>query len=164
MVLGLSLPTFTFFHVILSLLGIGAGFMVIFGLIDGQLLRLMNAFFLLTTIATVVSGFLFPFNGITPGIVIGILSASALGLAMVALFGFRLAGPWRTTFVVSTALALYFNVFVLVVQLFEKVPALHALAPTKSGPPFKIAQAVVLAVFIGLTVLAVKNFRGAAAV
>jgi hypothetical protein len=161
MTLGLSLPTFTAFHVILSVIGIGSGMIVLFGLLDGQLLRLINLFFLVTTIATSLTGFLFPFKGITPGIKLGILSMIALAVAMTALYRFRLAGPWRTAFVVSAMLALYFNVFVLIVQLFEKVPALHALAPTQTELPFLIAQIVLLIVFIVLTIQADKNFHKA---
>jgi hypothetical protein len=162
MVLGMTLSTFTAFHVVLSLIGIGSGVIVLMGLLDGQLLRLMNLFFLLTTIATGITGFLFPFKGITPGIVIGVLSLAAIAVAVAALYRFRLAGPWRTTYVVSAMLALYLNVFVLVVQLFEKVAALHALAPTKSEPPFKIAQLTVLVFFIALTTLAARKFRATA--
>jgi hypothetical protein len=161
MILGLSLPTFAAFHVILSVIGIGSGMIVLFGLLDGQLLRLINLFFLVTTVATSVTGFLFPFKGITPGIKIGILSLIALAVAMTALYRFRLAGRWRATFVVSAMVALYFNIFVLIVQLFEKVPALHALAPTQTELPFLIAQIVLLLVFIVLTIMAEKNFQKA---
>jgi hypothetical protein len=161
MTLGLSLPTFTAFHVILSVIGIGSGMIVLFGLLDGQLLRLMNLFFLVATVATSVTGFLFPFKGITPGIKIGILSMIALAVAITALYRFRLAGRWRTAFVVSAMLALYFNIFVLFVQLFEKVPALHALAPAQTELPFLIAQIVLLLVFIVLTIMAEKNFNKA---
>jgi len=72
---------------------------------------------------------------------------------------FHLRGAWRSVYVIMAMLALYFNCFVLVVQLFEKVPSLHALAPTQKEPPFGIAQLAVLLIFIVLTVLGVRKFR-----
>jgi hypothetical protein len=161
MTLGMSLSTFTEVHVGLSLIGIGTGLIVLLGLISGRLLHFWNGLFLLTTVLTSVTGFLFPFKGVTPGIKIGIISMVMLAVAIAALYLFHLAGGWRATFVVTAAISLYLNVFVLIVQLFEKVPALHALAPTKSEPPFLIAQIVVMAVFIVLAVMAVRKFRSA---
>jgi hypothetical protein len=163
MTLGMSLSLFTQVHVALSLIGIGTGLLVVFGLISGRLLRFWTGLFLLTTVLTSVTGFLFPFKGITPGIVVGILSMVLLALAIAALYLFHLAGGWRTTFAITAAISLYLNVFVLIVQLFEKVPALHALAPTQSEPPFKIAQLLALALFVVLTVVATRGFRNALA-
>jgi hypothetical protein len=163
MTLGMSLSLFTQVHVALSLIGIGTGLLVVFGLISGRLLRFWTGLFLLTTVLTCVTGFLFPFKGITPGIVVGILSMVLLALAIAALYLFHLAGGWRTTFAITAAISLYLNVFVLIVQLFEKVPALHALAPTQSEPPFKIAQLLALALFVVLTVVATRGFRNALA-
>jgi hypothetical protein len=160
MTLGMSLSTFTTFHVAISLIGIGSGIVFLFGLIAGRLYPLLTGLFLLTTIATSVTGFLFPFHGITPGIVVGILSLIVLALALLALYGRGLAGGWRTAFVISSCIALYFNVFVLIVQSFQKVPALHVLAPTQSEAPFKIAQLINLILFLVLTALAVRRFRG----
>ena len=154
MTLGMSLSTFTIFHVALSLIGIGSGLIVLFGLIAGRLYSLLTGVFLLTTVATSVTGFLFPFHGITPAIKLGVLSCIALAIALAALYLFHLAGAWRKTFVISACLSLYFNVFVLIVQLFRKVPAIHALAPTQTEPPFKLAQLVTLVAFVVLTVLA----------
>jgi hypothetical protein len=162
MTLGMSLPVFTAFHMALSLIGIGSGLIVLLGMIANRLYPLLTGLFLLTTIATSVTGFMFPFHGITPGIKLGILSLIALAVAAAALYLFHLAGAWRGIFAISAAIALYFNVFVLIVQSFEKVPALHALAPTNSEPPFKIAQLAALLVFILLTIFAVKNFCGPA--
>jgi hypothetical protein len=160
MTLGMSLSAFTAFHVALSLIGIGSGLVVLLGLIANRLYPLLTGLFLLTTVATSVTGFMFPFHGITPGIKLGILSMVALAVALAALYLFHLTGIWRGIFAISATIAVYFNVFVLIVQSFEKVPALHALAPTHSEPPFKIAQLVALLVFVVLTVFAVKNFRG----
>jgi hypothetical protein len=159
MILGLSTSAFTILHVILSLVGIGAGLIAVAGLIHCRLLRRWTALFLVTTILTSVTGFLFPFKGVTPGIVIGILSMIALVLAIVALYGRGVAGAWRGTYVIAASVALYFNVFVLFAQLFAKVPALKALAPTQSSPAFGITQLLVMAVFVALTVLAFKRFR-----
>jgi hypothetical protein len=159
MILGLSIATFTFLHVLVSLIAIGSGFIVVLGLISGRRLPRWTALFLITTAATSLSGFLFPIKGITPGIVLGILSLVVLLLAVVGLYGARLAGAWRGTYVVTSTLALYFNFFVLIVQAFRKVPALKALAPTQSEAPFKITQLVVLLAFIVLSTLALKRFR-----
>ena len=161
MILGMSLSTFTTVHVAISLIGIGTGLIVLFGLISGQLLHFWNGLFLLTTVLTSVTGFLFPFKGVTPGIKIGIVSLVMLAVAIAALYLFHLAGAGRTTFVITAAISLYLNVFILIVQLFEKVPALHALAPTQSEPPFQIAQVVVLVIFLVLTVIAARKFRSA---
>lgn len=161
MILGLSLATFTFLHVLVSLIAIAAGFIVVLGMIARNPLPRWTALFLVTTILTNLSGFLFPFKGFTPGIVVGILSTILLALAWIARYGGRLAGAWRGTFVVTAVIALYFNFFVLIVQSFEKVPALKALAPTQSEPPFKIAQLATLVVFVVLSTLAFKQFPGA---
>ncbi len=153
------MPVFTIVHVALSLIGIAAGFVVLFGMIVAKRLPAVTALFLATTVLTSLTGFLFPFKGVTPGIVIGILSMVVLILAIVALYVGHLAGIWRGTYIISTALALYFNFFVFIVQSFEKVSALKALAPTQSEPPFKIAQLVTLIVFVVLTTLAFRRFR-----
>jgi hypothetical protein len=162
MTLGMSLSAFTTFHVALSLIGIGSGLIVLFGLIGGRLYSLLTGVFLLTTVATSVTGFLFPFHGVTPAIKLGIISMVVLAVALAARYLLRLAGIWRTTFVITSALALYLNCFVLVVQTFLKIPAIHALAPTQTEPPFKIAQATLLVIFIALTILAVRGFRRSA--
>ena len=153
------LSAFTLFHVALSLVGIGSGFVVLSGLLQSKRLDGWTMLFLVTTAATSLTGFFFPFHGITPGIVVGILSLIVLGLATLARYSFRLAGGWRMVYVIDAALALYFNVFVLVVQLFQKVPALNALAPHQSEPPFQIAQLVVLVLFVVLTIRAAMKFR-----
>jgi hypothetical protein len=153
------LNAFTLFHVILSLIGIGAGFVVVYGLLTGKWFDSATKLFLWTTVATSVTGFMFPFHGVTPGIILGLILLAVLAAAIYALHSRGLAGAWGRTFVVTSMLALYLNVFVLVVQSFEKVPALRELAPTQSEPPFQIAQLVVLVVIIGLGVLATKRFR-----
>lgn len=159
MILGMSLAAFTQLHVLISLVAIAAGFLVAFGMIAGRSFPFLTAFFLITTALTSLTGFLFPFKGITPGIVIGILSMVVLLIAAYARYGGHMAGTWRGVWVITAMLALYFNFFVLIVQSFEKVPALKALAPTQSEAPFKVAQLVALVVFIVLTVLALRRFR-----
>jgi hypothetical protein len=161
MILGMSLSAFTLFHVILSLVGIGAGLIAVFGLMRDKLYRKWTALFVATTILTSITGFLFPFKGVTPGIILGILSLIVLFLATIALYGRQLSGMWRGVYVVSACLALYFNVFVLVAQLYAKVPALTALAPTPASPVFGATQAVVLVIFIVIAWRAFKRFRGA---
>jgi hypothetical protein len=115
--------------------------------------------FLATTVATSVTGFGFPFDHFLPSHGVGILSLVVLAIAMVALYSFHLAGAWRRIYAVCAVIALYLNVFVLVVQAFEKVPPLRALAPTQSEPPFAIAQLLVLALFVALGIAAAKKFR-----
>jgi hypothetical protein len=160
MVLGMSLETFTLVHVLISLVGIASGIIVMYGFFTSQRLDLWTAAFLLTTALTSLTGFLFPFKGVTPGIKLGIISCVVLAVAIVTRYAMHLA--WRKTYVIAACMALYFNVFVLVVQSFEKVAALKALAPTQKEPPFAVAQIAVLLLFIVLTIFAVKKFRPAA--
>jgi hypothetical protein len=159
MVLGMSLATYTTVHVIISLIGIASGFIVLFGLLTGRLLILWNGLFLVTTALTSITGFGFPYTKVTPGIILGILSLVVLAIAIFALHARRLHGAWRRTFVITAMIALYFNVFVLVAQLFEHVPAIHALAPTQSEAPFKIAQLLLLILFVAFITVAAKKFR-----
>jgi hypothetical protein len=160
MVLGISLETFTLLHVLISLAAIGSGIIVIYGFLTNRRFNFWTAVFLVTTVLTSLTGFLFPFKGVTPGIKLGVISLAVLTVAIVTRYLMRLT--WRKTYVIAACAALYFNVFVLVVQSFEKVPALNALAPTQKEPPFAAAQLVVLIIFIVLTALSVKRFRMAA--
>lgn len=159
MMLGMSLATFTLVHVIISLIGIFSGFIVLSGLLSAKRLNGLTALFLLTTVLTSVTGFGFPFDHLLPSHKVGIISLVVLAIAIPARYSFHMAGKWRWIYVVTAMIALYLNVFVLVVQSFEKVPALHAVAPTQSEPPFLVAQLVVLALFIVLTIFAVKKFH-----
>ena len=160
-ILGLSLHAFTQFHVALSLIGILSGLVVLLGMLGSKPLNAVTAAFLITTVLTSLTGFLFPFHGVTPGIVIGILSLIVLLLAILARYAFHYAGGWRATYVVTSVIALWFNVFVFIVQSFQKVPALHVLAPTGTEIPFKVSQLVVLITFIVLGVRAVRKFHPA---
>ena len=140
MILGMSTATYTFLHVLISLVGIASGFVVLFGLLTKKRLDRWTALFLITTAATSVTGFGFPVHELLPSHKVGIISLVVLTAAFFARYRFHLAGSWRWIYVVGAVLALYFNVFVLVVQLFLKVPALKALAPTQKEPPFAAAH------------------------
>lgn len=155
----MTIQVFTLIHILISLIGIAAGFGVLAGLLAAKLFPRWTAAFLATTIATSVTGFFFPIHGITPGIVVGIISLIALAVAVYALYLRRLAGGWRKTFVITTVLSLYLNVFVLIAQLFQKMPVLKELAPQQTEPAFTLTQAFVLAAFVWLGVLAVKRYR-----
>ena len=152
------LTIYTNVHVIISLLGIVSGFVVVFGFLTAKPFEKWASFFLATTTATSVTGFFFPFHGFTPAYAFGVLSLLVLGVAYYSRRTRRLAGPWRKVYVINAFVALYLNVFVLVVQLFLKVPALKAIAPTQSEPPFAIAQGVVLVAFLALGVAALSRF------
>ncbi len=151
--------TFTAFHVLLSLVGILSGLIVLVGLCTNKSLPGWTMLFLATTLATTVTGFLFPFNGFTPAIGVGILSLLVLIVTIAALYQRKLIGAWRWIYVVGAVIALYFNSFVLVVQSFLKIPALHVLAPNGNEPPFALTQGVVLVFFIVTGFIAVKKFR-----
>jgi hypothetical protein len=159
MILGLSTSTFTLLHVALSLIGIVSGIIVLYGMVSARKLDGWIALFLATTVLTSVTGYFFPTTTVLPSHVVGGISLVMLAAAIVALYVFSLAGPWRWIYVVGAVVALYLNVFVGVVQAFQKLPPLTALAPTQSEPPFLVAQLVVMAIFIGLGVVAVKRFH-----
>ena len=159
MILGMTLATFTLFHVVISLVGIASGLIVVYGLLTGKRLDTWTAIFLIFTVLTSATGFLFPFTHLLPSHIVGLISLVVLAFAILARYVLHLNGAWRLAYVISAMLALYLNVFVLVAQLFLKVPALKALAPTGKEPPFLIAQLTVMAVFVVLTVLAAKRFH-----
>jgi hypothetical protein len=159
MVLGMSLSTFTLVHVLISLVGIVSGLLAVYGMLLGKRFDGATAIFLAATVLTSVTGFLFPFEHLLPSHILGVLSLVALAVAIVARYARHMDGAWRSIYVVSAVIALYFNVFVLVAQIFLKVPAVHALAPTGKEPPFLVVQLVVMAISIVLGVFAVKKFR-----
>jgi hypothetical protein len=153
------LAAFTLFHVFLSLVGLGAGLVVLKGLLTSQPCDRWTKRFLVTTVATSVTGFLFPVHQFMPSHGVGILSLIVLTIAILARYRYQLAGGWRRTYVITALIGLYLNFFVLVAQLFMKVPPLHALAPTGSEPPFQIAQLVLLVLFIAMTIRAAVKFH-----
>jgi hypothetical protein len=156
-----GMTTFTFVHVLLSLVGIASGLIVVLGMLAAKRLDGLTALFLASTVLTSVTGFLFPYHGFLPSYAVGVLSLIVLIIAIFARYGRRLAGAWRRTYAITSVIALYLNVFVLVVQLFEKVPALKAMAPTQSEPPFKFSQLAVLVLFVVLGIGAASRFHPA---
>jgi hypothetical protein len=153
------MKTLTQIHVAISLIAIVTGLVVMFGLLTGKRLNRWTALFLLTTVLTSVTGFFFPFHGFTPALGVGIISMLLLTVAIVARYPGHLLGAWRWIYVITAMLSLYLNVFVLIVQAFQKIPALKALAPTQSEPPFLFTQLVTLIIFIVLSIVAAIKFR-----
>src|SRR4051812_12307290 len=166
MILGMSLATFVLVHVVISLIAIVAGLIVMFGMLGSKSQPGLTAIFLLFTILTSATGFLIPplvSEKLLPSHMIGILSLVLLAIACIALYVMRLSGPWRWIYVLTALLSLYFNVFVLVIQSFLKIPALTALAPGNppSGPVFAVVQGIVLVFFVLVIIGAWRRFRPA---
>ena len=164
MILGMSLSTFVTVHVIISLIAIVSGVIVMFGLLTSKSMPGLTAIFLLFTILTSATGFLIPpllSEKLLPSHMIGILSLVLLAIACFALYGQKLSGAWRWIYAVTALLSLYFNVFVLVIQSFLKIPALTVLAPGNppSGPVFAVVQGIVLVFFILMIIGAIRRFR-----
>jgi hypothetical protein len=162
MIVGLSIQNFTLLHVAITLVAIASGSIVLFGMLGAHRLPGWTALFLVTTILTSVTGFMFPINGFTPALGVGAISLVILAVALLALYSKRLAGAWRWIYVATAVTALWFNVFVLIVQSFQKISALRALAPTQTEPAFLVAQGLALAAFLVLGILAASRFRPAA--
>jgi hypothetical protein len=167
MILGMSVAAFTQTHVIISLIAIISGIIVAISMLNGRLMPGMTTLFLIATVATSVTGFMFPtpvdaprvIGSLDPAKIIGVISLISLTLAILALYSYKLAGAWRGVYVISSIIALYFNCFVLVVQSFQKIALFHALAPTQKEPPFAVAQAILLILFVGLGIAAFRKFR-----
>ena len=153
------LQTYTIIHTLISLIAILTGFVVLFAMLASKRFDNWTKWFLITAVATTITGFFFPFHGFTPAIGLGIISLPFLALTIFARYSKRLAGLWRWIFAIGAVICLYFNLFVLVVQLFEKIPALHAMAPTQTEPPFKLTQLIVLLVSVLLAIVAVIRFH-----
>jgi hypothetical protein len=164
MILGMSLSTFVTVHVIISLIAIASGIVVMFGLLTSKSMPGLTAIFLLFTILTSATGFMIPpllSEKLLPSHMVGALSLVLLAIACIALYGMKLSGAWRWIYAVTALLSLYLNVFVLVIQGFLKVPALHALAPGEppGGPVFAVVQGIVLVFFVVVIIGAVRRFR-----
>jgi hypothetical protein len=153
------LQIYTIIHTLISLVAIFTGLVVVLGMLGGDRLDGWTKWFLVTAVATTVTGFFFPFHGFTPAIGLGIISLLALAVAIYARYPRQLVRHWRWIYVVTAVAALYFNVFVGVVQSFEKIPALHALAPTQTEPVFKFTQLLVLVIFVSLGIVAAMRFH-----
>ena len=163
MIVGMSVGAFTLLHVVITLVAIGSGLIVVGGMFASRTLPGTTAIFLVATALSSITGFLFPIHGFTPALGVGVIALVILAVALFALYRMQLLGAWRPIYVIAAAVSLYLNVFVLVVQSFVKVPALNALAPTQSEPPFGITQAVVLLIFIVIALVALVKFRPARA-
>lgn len=159
MILGMSTSTFTAVHVLISFVGIGSGVIVVWGLLKSRAFDGATAIYLASTALTSLTGFLFPVEHLLPSHIVGIISLVLLAGAIVARYVLHLAGSWRWIYIVCALTAFYLNVFVAVIQSFQKIPALKALAPTQKEPPFLFAQLAVLALFVILAALAIKKFR-----
>ena len=159
MILGLTVHQFTQLHVGVSLVAIASGIVALYGALYSRRMPGWTALFLATTILTSVTGFMFPSAVLTPAQIFGYLSLAVLAVAVVALYAFRLRGIWRPVYVVTALLALYLNVFVLVVQGFQKVPLLHRFAPTGAEPAFFMAQGIIFLAFLVWGVLALRRFH-----
>jgi hypothetical protein len=167
MILGMSVAAFTQFHVIISLVAIISGVIIALGMLGARRMPGMTALFLITTVATSVTGFMFDtpvdaprvIGSLDPPKVVGVISLIFLILAILALYSYKLAGAWRGVYVISAIVALYFNCFVLVVQSFQKIAFFHALAPTQKEPPFAVAQVILLLLFVGVGIAAFRKFR-----
>jgi hypothetical protein len=158
MILGMSISTFVTVHVVLSLVGIATGLVVLYGMVQGKTAGVSTAIFLATTVLTSVTGFPIPPYGFDPPRAFGVASLVLLAFAIAGLYAFKLAGHWRWIYVVTALAALYLNCFVAVVQTFQKVAFVNALAPTQTEPPFAIAQLALLAIFVGAGIVAVRRF------
>jgi hypothetical protein len=157
--MGSALALFTLAHVAISLAAIATGLIVAGGLLSSRRLDQMTAAFLATTAATSVTGFLFPFAGFLPSHAFGILSLLVFPVVVYARYIRKLAGRWRTVYVITAMLVLYLNSFVLVAQLFLRLPALKELAPKQAEPPFAVSQLALLVLFVALAVVAARRFR-----
>jgi hypothetical protein len=161
MIIGMSVHAFTILHTIISLVGIFSGLIVLIAMLGGRS-SAQTGLFLVSTVLTSVTGFMFHSASFGPPQIVGVISLVVLAIAIAARYLGHLAGTWRWVYVVTAVLALYLNVFVGVAQLFDKIPALHALAPTATETPFKVAQLIVLVIFVVLGFRAVRRFRPAA--
>jgi hypothetical protein len=161
MVLGMSLSTFTILHVIISLIGVVSGLVVLSGLLGSKVMPSWTALFLVTTILTNATGFLFPFDKLLPSHIIAIISLVLLAIACIALYGMKLSGAWRWIYMLTALIALYLNVFVLVIQSFLKIPPLHEIAPGNppAGPAFAVVQGIVLVFFIVMIIQVWRRYR-----
>jgi len=153
------LEIYTIIHTLISLVAIFTGLVVLLGLLGGKLLDGWTKWFLITAVLTTVTGFFFPFHGFTPAIGLGIISLPFLAITIFARYSKHLAGAWRWIYAIGAVITLYFNVFVGIVQSFEKIPALNAMAPTQTEPPFKLTQLTALIIFILLGLVAAIRFR-----
>ncbi|MBB3610933.1 hypothetical protein [Rhizobium sp. BK602] len=153
------MSTLTLIHVIISLIAILAGIVVIHGLITVRRHARSTLVYMVTILLTSLTGFLFPFNGVTPGIVFGIVTVLVFIPTAIARYGLRMAGVWRLVFIAGSLFMLYLNCVVLVVQSFQKIPALNAIAPLGNEPSLLAVQVVLLVAFLIVGLLSLRRFR-----
>jgi hypothetical protein len=153
------LVAFTIFHVLISLVALASGVVVLYGLLTSNRLDGWTNLYIVTIVATSVTGFFFPVHHFMPSHGVGILSLMVLAITILARYRYHLAGGWRRAYAITAVIALYLNFFVLVAQMFGKIPALKALAPTQTEPPFLVTQLTVLIVFIVLGTRAATKFH-----
>lgn len=159
MIVGMSIAASVTLHTLVSVLALLAGLVVAGGMLGAGTLPGWTAFFLATTLLTDVTGFLLPADRILPSHVTGVVSMVAVVAAAVALYGGKLRGRWRATYVAGAMVAAWLNAFVLLAQLFVKVPAMREIAPTQSAPAFALSQLLILALFVALGTRAMRRFR-----
>jgi hypothetical protein len=159
-----GLSAFTWFHTALSLVQLVSGIIVVIELMGSRSSGPWILVYLVSAIATSVTGFLFPFDKFLPSHAFGIVSLILLLLVILARYTFHFAGAWRLVYVVGLVITVYLDAFVAIVQAFLKIPSLHALAPGGSEPPFAIAQGILLVIFVWLGIVAARNFQRPAAV
>jgi hypothetical protein len=154
-----GIAALTLFHVIVSLIAIAAGIVLAHGLITRKRYDRWTLIFMVTTAVTVLTGFVFPYNGFTPGIGVGIICVLIFIPTALARYRFAMAGIWRPIFVVGALALFYFNCLVFVVQSFQKIPPLNALAPTGGEPIIGAVQAVVFIAFLIVGFFSIRRFR-----
>ncbi len=153
----------TIVHTAISLVALATGPAVVADLLGSREREGMTKLFLAMALLTSATGFLFPFTQLLPSHVVGLVALLVLAVAIPARYRFGLRGAWRWVYAGGAVASLYLLVFVLIAQLFTKIPALTAAAPTLSEPPFAVTQGVTLAVFVVIGLLAVRRFHPTAA-
>lgn len=146
-------------HTALSLIALAVGTSVITDLLGAQQRESLTKLFLATSVLTSATGFLFPFTQFLPSHGVAIVALLVLAVIIPARYRYQLRGAWRWIYASGAVASLYFLVFVLIAQLFTKIPALQAAAPTLSEPPFAVTQAVVFVLFAGLGIVAARKFH-----
>ena len=156
--LGLSADLLLQVHVVLSLLQIPVGLYLALELCRGRAPAATTLLFFALAALTSLTGFPLPPFGFDPPRAIGILTLLLLAASAFAFYSRGAIGLWRPVFVIGSIAALYLDIFVAIVQAFQKLPAFQRLAPTQSEPPFVILQVAALALCIVIGFYAVRRF------
>jgi hypothetical protein len=155
----MNITSLTLVHTVISIVAIAAGLVVAGGLIAGVRIDGWTGIFLVTTALTSITGFFFPFTQLLASHWVGIISLLILPFVIAARYWKHLRHTWRAVYVVGTVIVLYLNFFILLVQLFRRIPALIVAAPKQTEPPFVVTQLLVLALFVWLGFAAFRRFR-----